>query len=352
MPGPAWRLRWTALMTIGDSSLAQRAAGGTLSPAARAAVEAGVPAETRKAYQDDIRQYQMWCAELRQQPFPCSADRLTEYATYLTAGAGVAPGSVERARWAIVKHHRLAGQTPPDTSGLVAVLKGYRAYLAETKDPKASPHKATPAGKDTLAEMMGALDRTRPKGRRDAAVILLGFAIGARRSELAGLDIGSIAVSDRGIQVEVYRKKTRLMDSPVVRFQPNTVLCPARATVRWIEYLAQCGRASGPLFVRIDRWRHLAPQIIRDGRPIGDSAGRLTGQAVGDIIRSAALTAALEGRWTGHSLRRGLATSMHEAGHDRRLIERQGGWTAGSKAVSGYIDDADRWLYDVLDGVL
>jgi hypothetical protein len=28
------------------------------------------------------------------------------------------------------------------------------------------------------------------------------------------------------------------------------------------------------------------------------------------------------------------------------------GWEAGSRAVSGYIEDADRWLYDVLDGVL
>lgn len=330
-----------------------RTSAGTLSPAARRLVEAGVPAETRKAYQADIRQYKIWCDEKCIQPFPCSPETLADYAAYLIDALGLAPVSVERARWAIIKCHRLSGYPPPDTSGFVAALKGYRARLAESGDPKAVPRKATPANRDALTAMMGAIDRTRPKGQRDAAMILLGFGIGARRSELASLDISSITVTDRGIQVRVYRKKTRLMDDPVIRFQANTVLCPARATVRWMEYLrGPGGRTSGPLFVRLNRWYELAPPMTRDGRPIGSADGRLTGQAVGNIIRATARLAALEGQWTGHSLRRGLATSMHEAGQDRRLIERQGGWTAGSRAVSGYIEDADRWLNDVLAGVL
>ncbi len=37
---------------------------------------------------------------------------------------------------------------------------------------------------------------------------------------------------------------------------------------------------------------------------------------------------------------------------ERRLIERQGGWAAGSRAVSAYIEDSERWLYDALEGLL
>jgi integrase len=92
--------------------------------------------------------------------------------------------------------------------------------------------------------------------------------------------------------------------------------------------------------------------MTRHGLPIGDPDGRMTGQAVAEVIRRRASGAGLAGRFTGHSLRRGLATSMHRAGAEREHIERQGGWTPGSKVVAGYIEEEERWLNDVLQGVL
>jgi integrase len=311
-----------------------------------------MPESTRRAYRSNVAGFMDWCRDTGRPGLPIDGDTLTEYATYLCDTRGLAPVSVERARWAILKWHSLAGYQPPGTEGLIDVLKGYRARLARTKSPKAKPRKATAASPDALRTMLATLDRSAPAGQRNAAMILLGFSIAARRGEIASLDIGDIDTRDAGIQVSVYREKVREMDDPVVKYRPDAELCPVRAALTWMATLAASGRETGPLFVRITWGGRIGWQPTRDGVPIGDPDGRMSGQAVADVIRQTALAAGLGGRWSGHSLRRGFATSAHNAEIGRRYIERQGGWMAGSKAVSGYIDDADRWLYDVLEGVL
>lgn len=345
-------LLFTVRCILVNNELASRGRPGTLSPQAREAVAAGMPASTRRAYTEDTGRFSRWCADRGLPGLPTDGDTLTEYATYLAYECGRSPVTIERVRWAVLKWHSLAEVPPPSTEGLVGVLKGYRARLAKTKNPKGRPRKATPATTDAMGAMIRRLDRETLAGKRNAALLLLGFSIAGRRSEIASLDIPDIAISERGMQVAVYREKTRLMDDPVVRYRADQPMCPVLATTEWIEALATHGRTTGPLFIRINLHDQLARPITRHGVPIGNSDGRLTDQAVGQAVGRCARAAGLSGRWSGHSLRRGFATSAHEAGISRRAIERQGGWTADSKAVTGYIEDADRWLYDVLEGVL
>jgi len=311
-----------------------------------------MPESTRRAYREDVERFRDWCRRTGRPGLPADRETLTEYATHVAYDLHWAPVSVERARWALLKWHSLAGLPLPSTEGLVDVLKGYRDHLAQSKSPKAKPRKATPASRETLTAMLGTLDRTAVAGKRNAAILLLGFSIAGRRGEIASIDIGDLDMQDRGIQVTVYRQKIRKMDEPVVHYQPDKSLCPVRATEEWVQALAGLGRSSGPLFVRVNRHGQVAPPLTRNGAPIGDPAGRMTGQAIAQVIQRSALAAGLGGKWSGHTLRRGFVTSAHEAGIERRAIERQGGWMAGSRAVSGYIEDADRWLYDVLEGVL
>jgi integrase len=326
-------------------------AAAGLSAAARAAVEAGMPAETRRALRAGVDRYAAWARE-HGHGLPATGEALTEYAEHLAYGLGLAPVTIERDRWAVLTWHRLAGHPAPPTDGLVAVLRGYRAHLARTRSARAAPRRATPATPPALRAMLAGTDRGTPAGRRDAAILLLGFAIAARRGELAGLNAADVTVTERGMQVLVWREKTRKMDDPVVLYRADAAVCPVRAIRAWLADLDAAGRAGGPLFVRVDRHGRLAAPATRGGRAIGDPAGRMTGQAIGQVIGRRAAAAGLAGTWTGHSVRRGLATSAHEAGATRRAIERQGGWSAGSRAVAGYIEDADRWLVDVLAGVL
>lgn len=327
----------------------ERKGSRRLSPEALAALEDGTPDNTSRAYREDRDRFIEWCGTRGFTALPADAYTLTEYATWAAYTEGQKPGTIERARWAILKWHRLAGAPLPATDGFVGVLKGYRVKLEKAKDPKRHTKKASAAGRDALSAMLATLDRDTLVGKRDAAVILVGFGIGARRGEIASLNIEEIEFRPAGMQVTVYRQKVKKSDDPVIHYRSDPAMCPVRAAEALIAAL---GRSSGPLFVRIDRHGNPAHPMMRNGKPIGDESGRMSDHAVAEVIRKSALAAGLPGNWSGHSLRRGLATSMHVAGASREAIEQQGGWTPGSTAVSGYIDEAKRWANDVLEGVL
>jgi integrase len=323
-----------------------------LSAMADAAVAAGVPDSTMAAYVSDLRAFAAWSAETNRPGLPATTNTLTEYATYLAYTKGAAPSSIERTRWAIRKAHRASGHPVPDSEGLSRVLKGYRAYLAKEKDPKAKPQKAVAEDPDSLAAMIGRLDLTTPAGRRDAAILLLGFAIAARRSELAALDVVDITFAKEGMLVSVYRIKTRKHHEVAVPYAQDPTLCPVIAVLRWLAALAELGRKSGPLFVRINQHGQIVTSLMRDGKPIGDPTGRMKPQAIGHVVGRKAKAAALPGKRTAHGLRRGFATAARRAGHDKIRIARAGGWDDDSSALAGYIEDADRWADNALGGVL
>ncbi|GGN88146.1 hypothetical protein GCM10010112_71350 [Actinoplanes lobatus] len=68
--------------------------------------------------------------------------------------------------------------------------------------------KAAPVTIAALRAMTDALDRHSLVGIRDTALLVLGFALGARRSELASLDIADLAFTAEGVQVEIRTSKT------------------------------------------------------------------------------------------------------------------------------------------------
>jgi integrase len=84
------------------------------------------------------------------------------------------------------------------------VLRGYADARAKAKIT--GPRRAVPAA---LWAMLVTLERTTPIGAQDAAILLLGFANAARRSELAALDIADLHESEEGLKVNLYRAKVR-----------------------------------------------------------------------------------------------------------------------------------------------
>lgn len=77
----------------------------------------------------------------------------------------------------------------------------------------------------------------------------------------------------------------------------------------------------------------------------------MSGQAVAMVVVRAAETAELEGRYRGHSLRRGGATAASKAGHDLVSIGRYGRWRDGSPVLLGYLEDSDRWTDNPMHGI-
>jgi integrase len=81
--------------------------------------------------------------------------------------------------------HKLAGHEPPTASETVkAVLSGIRRRLGS-----APLHRKEPATADRLTRLLDQCPNTL-KGKRDRALLALGFAGAFRRSELVGLLFG------------------------------------------------------------------------------------------------------------------------------------------------------------------
>jgi site-specific recombinase XerD len=328
-----------------------------LSAATIEAIAAGRADSTSRAYKADREEFVRWCSGRGRTPLPATAETMAEYATHLTTtprprtGRPSAPPSIERAMSAIATLHEEYDQPRPGMKGARAVINGYKAALALSKNPAAKPRKATAAVPTAIRAMLAGVDRSTLQGKRDAAMVLLGFATAARVSELVAFDVADIVRTEHGLDTSIYRRKVKLFTENAILYGTDPATCPVRALLAYLEALEAVGRADGPLFVRIDRHGRLAPPMTRRGRAIGDPSGRLTPQAAGQTVARLADAAGLDGQWSGHSLRRGFATAARLAGHDMLRIGRGGGWADGSKALAGYMDDVDRVTGSPLVGI-
>lgn len=308
----------------------------------RERIRESVPEETRRAYDGDWTRFTDWCSPLGYQPLPATPDVLAYYATHL-ADEGKAPATIDRAIAAILTAHESAGIEKPATEPARAVLKQYRHEIATDENGR-TVRKAPPV---TITKLRGMVATCAPEslaGLRDRALIVAGFACGARRSELAALNIRDVEFVEEGVILNIRTSKADKESRgrrPKLIYGNHPETCPVRTLRAWLDALAQRGITSGPLFRRIDR--HGVLGRAPNGR--GDPQGRLTGQGALLIVRRAAKRAGIDhaSAFTGHSLRSGFATETYRAGANPVWIADQGGWDRKSKAMYGYLHEVDGW---------
>ncbi len=211
---------------------------------------------------------------------------------------------------------------------------------------------AAPAVPDTLKRMLAALPSPdSPLGIRNRAMLLLGFGAALRRSELVGLAIGDVQlVPGRGLTVLVRRSKTdqhgRGQQVAIWANPADPLTCPASAVARWLAL------------------RDTAPDIARcfgaearDALPLFcgmSKAGRLSGTALSDKAVARLVKAAAEAagpdpeKYSGHSLRAGLATAAGDQGAGLADLMRQTRHKSTEVAL-GYLRPADLWRNNVTE---
>jgi len=319
-----------------------------LSDAARRLMDRGVSPNTKRGYSSDWARYTKWCDGWRRTPIPATSETLAEYVTTL-AQAGLAPATIRRAITSIRTAHSTQGVTPPSTKAALAVLRGYK------REDAPRPKKAPPLLLPALRKMVNACDPETVIGTRDRAVIVLGWAMMARRSELASLDVSDVTVVSEGLEIFLRSSKTdQDSDGEIVHIpygsHPET--CPVRLTQAWIS---RVGTTSGPLFRPVDKNGRLGGDPKFAGRKTG---ARMKPQAIEVVIERAATRAGLPvGRsgdvpgYTPHSLRSGSATETYRAGADPLAIARHGRWKEDSPVLLGYIRSVDKWKENPVTGV-
>gem|GEM_PF-161251 len=341
------------------------------------AVEASTAAATKKAYRSDWDRFAGWAGRRRFPPLPAPPAVLAHYVTEAAAeqsGIGkwrYAPATLTRWVASINQVHTAAGLDPPGRNEVVRrALSGIRRIRATP------PNRRAPLLLADIRALMISIGESAaawPAGvaaRRDAALLLMGFAGAHRRSELVALTLEDVVLHPTdGLHVRLRRSKTDQEARGTVKALPygrDPVTCPPCAYVRWRQILqawdtavggagrravlpvlrrqaamtavtggGEQGQEEEPVLhccrsVRLpepaDPTRPLFPAVHKTGA-IGQRA--MTGHGINEMIQrraaAAEFTAAQVDKLGGHSLRAGFVTEAFRQGADAHAIMRQTG---------------------------
>lgn len=305
--------------------------------AARAAgqyLEAARSSSTRRAYEADWRDFQQWCS---QHDLPCLPTEPATIALYLSALAerGRKVATITRRLTSINIAHKRAGFNSPSQNQqlITETLQGIRRTLGTRQQVKLPVN--LEMIRRAIANARGTLAAS-----RDRALLLVGFAGGMRRSELARLRVEDLTWHKRGITVFLPTSKSdqegqgREVELPLGSQPEGTPLaaltCPVRAIEQWMK---QAGIRKGLLFRRISHAQTIGGGL--DPRSIGEIVKKLLAQA--------GMSEAELRHYGAHSLRAGFATEAWRNGATELAIMRQTGHKS-SAMVRRYIraDKADR----------
>lgn len=277
-------------------------------------VRDGIAENTRRAYLSDLTKFQDFGGSI-----PATAETVASYLACHADTLSVA--TLVRRIASISKAHRARGHASPTACELVkATMRGIKRTRG------CAQREAKPLLRDDLLAVLDAMDDGL-KDTRDRALLLIGFAGGLRRSELVGLDLTDIERVRQGIVLHLRRSKTdqdghgHKIGIPFGRGR----WCAVSALNAW---LAASAIGDGAIFRPVDRHGRL-------------HNARLSGEAVALVVRERVSAAGFDPtRYSGHSLRAGLATSAAAAGVTPWRIRQQTGH-ASDAMLARYIRDGE-----------
>lgn len=281
-------------------------------------VNAAKSANTRRAYRFAWTDFADWCARFRRSSLPASPATIAAYVSVMSEVDKVSTLQVKLA--AISFAHQTAHQPDPtDTPEIKAVMAGVRRTLGT------APNKKAPVTRSDLARIIAALPDSLA-GRRDRALLLVGFAGAFRRSELVTLDVKDIVFLEDRAVITLARSKTDQEGRGAKKHIPrmDDDLCPVAALQAW---LSEAGIRTGPIFRKVDRWGKVGQR-------------RLNAGTVAQIVKDSAKRAGLNPDVvSGHSLRSGFITSAAGLDVAEWKIQQVSGHKS-TEVLRGYIQDA------------
>ncbi len=273
------------------------AAGQAALEAAQALGRKSAAPATLRAYKADWTHYAAWCAAHGFAPVPAQPSTVGAYLASLAASH--APTTIRRRLSALGKMHRF--NDLPWNPGHRDIQGPLQGLLRTHGRPV---QKAAALTLPLLRQLVATCDRS-ARGRRDRALLLIGFAAALRRSELVALQVEDVAAVAGGLRLRIARSKTDQAGQGAEVGLPrgrHVETCPLRAFEAWQEVAR---RRAGPLFRRIST----------AGR-IGDAA--LHPDAVRQILGYRVGLAGLEvdgfEQLSAHALRVGFITEAYSKG--------------------------------------
>jgi integrase len=274
---------------------------------------------TRRAYRSDWRIFLAWCRERRLDSMPAEPTTAARFLSH-QATSGKKASTISRRAAAIAYAHKLAGFEPPTNIETVrATVRGIRRSIG------CAPVRKAPATADVIAAMLAHCPDTL-RGKRDAALLALGFAGAFRRSELVALTVDDLVEGPDGYRVTIRQSKTDQEGAGQEIAVPRGCRIRPVAAVR--AWLQAAGITEGFIF----------RPVAKGGQVLAEA---LSGHSAAAIVKRHAKLAGLDpADFAGHSLRSGYLTSAAEAGAGVLKMQEQSRHRSLDMLI-GYVRRAD-----------
>jgi site-specific recombinase XerD len=272
---------------------------------ARVYVEGSHAKQTLEAYAANWKHFSTWCEEHKRRSLPAAPETIICYLVETADSYRVA--TLDRRLASISYHHKQARhQLPTKDPEVERTMRGIRRAKGMAPNGKA------PLLPAQLRQAIDALPDTL-LGKRDHALLVIGFAGAFRRSELVALTMEDIQTTHEGLIVTLRRSKTDQEGQTMVRGLPkgtSEATCPVRVLEQWVT---AAKITTGPIFRSVNRYG-----------TVGKKA--LSGLAVPRIVKESLTRAGIDAKgYSGHSLRAGLVTAAAMGGVSERIIMMQTG---------------------------
>lgn len=261
-----------------------------------------IPASTRAQYAYNFKRFAKWCAEKQLAPLPAAPATLAAYVAHLEA-EGYGLSTVRVACSAVhAAHLRKRVESPRYDILVREALKGVAIRRAGTP-----VHEMIAITPDILERLVTALPDTLA-GMRDRALILVGWAMAGRRSEIARLEVSDVTWQPEGATLRIRKSKTDQegKGEVVAIFTSNRLeVCPVRSLRAW---LGVSRIVDGPIFRQVTRYGTVGRLGLRS-------------KHLWELIKRACRAAGIpDERMGAHSLRAGFITTAAKRGRPMHVI--------------------------------
>jgi integrase len=259
-------------------------------------------AMTQRCYRSDWLAFTAWCRKAPLTPLPATPETVAQYLSQCALD-GLSASTIGRKVAAISYAHRLKRlESPCRDERVRTVVAGIRRSVGT------APRRKQAITAERLTLMLAGLPDTLA-GKRDRALLCLGFAGAFRRSELCALEVADLTETPDGLRILIRRSKTdQEGQGQEIAIPRGFRLRPVEAVQGW---LAAAVITEGAIFRRITTRR-----LDGRGKPATELVGAeaLCAHSVAHVVKRHCRRVGLDvTEFSAHSLRSGYVTSAVEA---------------------------------------
>lgn len=307
------------------------------------------------AYFSDWEDFSMWCRQNARQLMPTNPHDVADYledrarnswigisgkGRQLKEKAPLKWNSLERRLTAITKIHQYNGhELNRKDPAIKRTLSGIRKELSKEQPHRIIEDRKSPVLMDDLRKMVDSLPDTL-SGKRDRALLLIGFTGALRRSELANIRREHLKLVKEGFEILLPWSKTGMREV-TIPYGSNYSTCPVRSLQSWMK---EAVIEEGPIFRAINKHGHIQSEAL-SGKAVVLIINR--NGYIQKIIKETGEKKAVDQNipmpdFGGHSLRAGFVTQAILNGAPEHSIMAQTGHKK-SDTLKKYIREADKW---------